>query len=393
MNAEEIRLQTFLIWPEDAPVEGSRIAKGGFFATGNGLEVQCHWCGSKISEWEYGDQVYQNLNRFVKCNLMSSLFIFRCQVMGKHRRLKPDCPFVLNPTSSGNIPLNNVQPSASDSSALIDLKNEQYRLLTFNNWPVPFISPQSLAKAGFYYFNQTDHVRCAWCHGIIAKWEVGDNPFTEHLRLFPTCPRAQIGPNVEIQREEPIRSLGIQQIRTPKTERFSSLDARLRSFANWPRSSVQSAETLATAGFYYQNIDDHVLCFQCNGGLRSWQREDDPFFEHARWFPKCDFVRLVKGPQYVAQVQQQSRPSLDDAMAGEPVQKALQLGLNEGRIRTVTKYHLERFGSPFKCAEALIDAVLDYQREEEQQQDTDDDEEPSSSAIVREGEFLCCIQN
>lgn len=57
MNAEEIRLQTFLIWPEDAPVEGSRIAKGGFFATGNGLEVQCHWCGTKISEWEYGDQV------------------------------------------------------------------------------------------------------------------------------------------------------------------------------------------------------------------------------------------------------------------------------------------------------------------------------------------------
>lgn len=310
--------------------------------------------------------------------------------MGKHRRLKPDCPFVLDPTSSGNIPLNNVQPSAADSSPSIDLKNEQCRLATFSNWPVTFLSPQSLAKSGFYYFNQTDHVRCAWCQGVIAKWEFGDNPFTEHLKFFPTCPRAQIGPNVEIQTEEPIRSLGIQQIRAPKTERFSSLDARLRSFANWPHSSVQSAETLATAGFYYQNIDDHVLCFQCNGGLRSWQSSDDAWYEHARWFPKCEFVQLVKGPQYVAHVQQQSqsRTSLDDAMAGEPVQKALQLGLNEGRIRAVTKYHLERFGSPFKCAEALIDAVLDYQREEEQQQDTDDDEEQSSSAIVREGEFL-----
>lgn len=57
MNVEEIRLQTFSNWPIDAPVEASRVAKSGFFATGNGLEVECHWCGSKISEWDYGDQV------------------------------------------------------------------------------------------------------------------------------------------------------------------------------------------------------------------------------------------------------------------------------------------------------------------------------------------------
>lgn len=57
MNVEEIRLTTFSDWPEEVPVEAGRIAKGGFFATGNGLEVQCHWCGSKISEWDYGDQV------------------------------------------------------------------------------------------------------------------------------------------------------------------------------------------------------------------------------------------------------------------------------------------------------------------------------------------------
>lgn len=57
MNVEEIRLQTFSNWPHEAPVEAWRIAKGGFFATGNRLEVQCHWCGSKISEWEYGEPV------------------------------------------------------------------------------------------------------------------------------------------------------------------------------------------------------------------------------------------------------------------------------------------------------------------------------------------------
>ncbi|XP_031630939.1 death-associated inhibitor of apoptosis 2-like isoform X2 [Contarinia nasturtii] len=392
MNVEENRLQTFSNWPEDAPVEAGRVARGGFFATGTGLEVQCHWCGLRISEWDYGDQV-----------------------MGKHRRLKPGCPFITNPTSSGNVPINNLQPTTATPAAATtttiatmsggtelpgnDLMNEQCRLSTFTNWPVPYISPQTLAKAGFYYFNNTDQVKCAWCQGVIAKWEVGDNPFTEHLKFFPNCPRAQLGPNVEIQTEESIRSLGIQQIRAPKKGMYSSLDARLRSFANWPRSSIQLPETLATAGFYYENTDDQVLCFQCNGGLRSWQREDDAWFEHARWFPKCEFVQLVKGPQYIAQVQQQSRPTLnlDEAMSGEPVQKALSMGLSEGRIRAVTKYHLERFGSPFKCAEALIESVLDYQREEEQQQgldDGDDDEEQSSSAIVREvGRILDTIFN
>lgn len=65
MNVEEIRLQTFSNWPEDAPVEARRVARSGFFATGNGLEVQCHWCGLKISEWDYGDQVNLNFDAFL----------------------------------------------------------------------------------------------------------------------------------------------------------------------------------------------------------------------------------------------------------------------------------------------------------------------------------------
>lgn len=253
-----------------------------------------------------------------------------------------------------------------------------------------------MAKCGFYYFGLEDQVRCAWCAGIIAKWEIGDNPFTEHLRFFPECPRAQLGPHIDFQQaDESVEPLGIQQIRPPKIERFSTLDARLRSFANWPRGAIQSPETLAMAGFFYQNQDDHVLCFQCNGGLRSWQREDDAWFEHARCFPKCEFVHLVKGPHYIAHVQEiakqqeRDRPTLDDAMASEPTQIALQMGLSEGRIRAVTKYQLERFGCPFKSAETLIDAVLDYQREEELRQnaeDGDDDDEQSSSSIVQEGE-------
>lgn len=224
---------------------------------------------------------------------------------------------------------------------------------------MPFISPQSLAKAGFYYFNESDHVRCAYCQGVIAKWEAGDDPFAEHLRFFPACSRAQLGPNVEMQSATPIRSLGIQPIATPKKEKYSSLDARIRSFANWKASQIQAAETLAEAGFYYQEEEDQVHCFQCNGGLRAWTKEDDPWYEHAKWFPKCLFISLVKGTQYVEQVQAENKPSLNDIMNTEIVENARSLGFNENSIRTVVSEQLEKNGRSFRDAEELVNILLE----------------------------------
>lgn len=45
-----------------------------------------------------------------------------------------------------------------------------------------------------------------------------------------------------------------------------------------------------------------MKCFFCDGGLRNWEREDDPWHEHARWFPSCKYVRQVKGDSFVEEV-------------------------------------------------------------------------------------------
>lgn len=299
--------------------------------------------------------------------------------MARHRRLNSFCPFVLNPTESGNVPIAN-QPTSSEVIS-VDYMNEQCRLATFRGWPVSHITPTSLAKAGFYYYNMSDFVMCAWCHGVIGQWEIGDDPFTEHQKFFPNCPRVQLGPNIEIANG--IRDLGIQQIRPPKQEKYACLDARLRTFqGRWPCGDIQIPEVLATAGFYFQDIDDEVLCFHCNGGLRSWQKEDDPWFEHAKWFPHCQFVQLVKGEPYIQLVQQQTRPTLDQAMASEPVQQALQMGLQEGRIRAVTKNRLEKLCKPYASVQALVEAV--FSSPHNANEDEDDDHN-SSATIVREG--------
>ena len=57
MRYEEERLGTFSNWPVNAKVEARKIAKAGFFHTGQETQVQCSWCGCVLNEWDYGDQV------------------------------------------------------------------------------------------------------------------------------------------------------------------------------------------------------------------------------------------------------------------------------------------------------------------------------------------------
>ncbi|KAK3592337.1 hypothetical protein CHS0354_021671 [Potamilus streckersoni] len=44
---------------------------------------------------------------------------------------------------------------------------------------------------------------------------------------------------------------------------------------------------------------DIVRCFACDGGLKNWEPEDDPWIEHARWFSDCDYLRHVKGDEFI----------------------------------------------------------------------------------------------
>lgn len=154
MNLEEQRLRTFRDWPGNAAVESSRIAQAGFYFTGPGLGVTCFSCGCHISDWNYGDQV-----------------------MTRHRTINPNCAFVRDPSSSGNIPMTNNrsssmqaqspsrrtrrdrgQPARWESQTSI-YKSEAARLESFEGWPIPFIvTPEALAETGFYFLHQGDKV-------------------------------------------------------------------------------------------------------------------------------------------------------------------------------------------------------------------------------------------
>ena len=65
---------------------------------------------------------------------------------------------------------------------------EKFRLESFINWPVPFISPKTLANNGFYYLGIGDRIRCNFCDIQIHEFKAEDIPSVEHQKFSPNCP-------------------------------------------------------------------------------------------------------------------------------------------------------------------------------------------------------------
>ncbi len=71
---------------------------------------------------------------------------------------------------------------------------------------------------------------------------------------------------------------------------------RLSSFsmASWPHTGTSvTPERLAAAGFFASptlETPDRAVCFSCKNAVVNWDPTDDPWIEHKRWYPACDFV-------------------------------------------------------------------------------------------------------
>lgn len=188
-----------------------------------------------------------------------------------------------------------------------DLYQEEERLKTFRGWTYDFVRPEDLAGAGFFWLHDgTDSVQCIFCNGAILDWKHGDVPIDEHFKFYPYCPTFARSPShpypergedyMDGREKEDDEIPGIIY-GGPWHQQFASYETRLNSFDMW--ENVQSPEALAAAGFYYVKLGDHVRCFYCNGGLRNWEKEDDPWVEHAKYFNSCGFLLLKKGQYFV----------------------------------------------------------------------------------------------
>lgn len=201
------------------------------------------------------------------------------------------------------------------------MRLEEERIKTFEKWPVTFISPDQLARNGFYYLGRGDEVRCAFCKVEIMRWVEGDDPASDHQRWAPQCPFLRKingnNPTTDVASSTGHDECGVRapapssvRMPGPAHPRYASETARLRSFKDWPRSMRQKPEELAEAGFFYTGQGDKTKCFYCDGGLKDWEEDDVPWEQHACWFDRCAYVQLVKGREYVQEVLSQAAAAL-----------------------------------------------------------------------------------
>ena len=90
-------------------------------------------------------------------------------------------------------------------------------------------------------------------------------------------------------------------INEPKFPEFEVLK-RLESFENSGRF-VENKYSFAAAGFFFsENNPEYLTCFCCGGKLGNWTGEEDPFVEHAKYFPYCTHLLWTKGKQFVTSI-------------------------------------------------------------------------------------------
>lgn len=306
-----------------------------------------------------------------------------------------------------------------------NLYYEKERLKTFcTNWfqlKKNWLNPCDLAREGFYYLKSGDFCGCQFCKGVIGQWIPGDTPRGEHSRHFPSCPivRGVSTANVPLSHSIILDGLSLDKedfARPGEREEFNSsncpkhsiyvqLSRRIKSFTprpKWPeyRFIMKEKERLAEAGFYYTGLSDHVRCFHCGGGLRNWAKDDDPWVQHAIWFPRCRFLINVKGQPFIdimnISVKKydfspipnngddterrvifreilrpssgQFKPLLDDdldvLMTAGLIEKAISSGMPERVTRKTLRRKIETDGLPFFSYCTLTEAILSMMEEE-----------------------------
>ena len=73
----------------------------------------------------------------------------------------------------------------------------------------------------------------------------------------------------------------------PASPHMKEIESRRESFdQRWPSQQVQATPyEFAKAGLFFLGNRDTVQCWYCNGSLHDWDPDDEPWTEHAKWFP------------------------------------------------------------------------------------------------------------
>ncbi|XP_075036661.1 baculoviral IAP repeat-containing protein 1-like [Mixophyes fleayi] len=154
-------------------------------------------------------------------------------------------------------------------------------------------SPKELASAGFFCTGLENSCQCFCCGLVLCKQSLSATPIENHRKFNPTCGFIQ-GKDVGNIEKYDVRLQPAKFSPGHHKESMKDEPTRQQSYSCWPVYALIEPSVLAQAGFFFIGTRDTVQCFSCGGCLGNWEENDDPWREHAKWFPQCEFLRSKK---------------------------------------------------------------------------------------------------
>ncbi|CAH1733060.1 putative inhibitor of apoptosis [Aphis gossypii] len=228
-----------------------------------------------------------------------------------------DCQLRLSTWQSGDKPLCKHFSLATKKCRFVrqSMKTIKGRMHTFQDWPVSFLKPRDMAKAGFFYTGVGDNVVCFKCLKDFDRWDKKDTPMGEHMFHMPTCPfvlsykrhfNNPSGPygltSLEVKTiEDKLHDEGIVLFINPLFyETMVAFQARLNSFNRCVISLQLDINAVCKAGFFYSGngYTDSLTCFYCGVTTIQCNEDFEPWEVHAEKSKTCNYLILKKGKSF-----------------------------------------------------------------------------------------------
>lgn len=135
---------------------------------------------------------------------------------------------------------------------------------------------------------------------------------------------------------------------------------RLDSFRRWPSYAALSPMSLVRCGFFYTNVRDQVMCYNCGIKLGLWKSSHDPMARHKNMSPDCDITsqtRFGSGDSSVSSLSTSLKPTLG----------SLEFPPRDLNATPSLSLSLEQISKPepiTKGIESLVDLSLKFATEE-----------------------------
>lgn len=405
MRIAENRLLTFeRFWSMENEFRNIRLLViCGFFCLGQGDAVECFCCHIIAANWTRDDNPRD-----------------------RHLALSPRCRFIKGENCGDTpLPIERRSPRSSPAQSLVfpSFRSSHTSRLSPSPHSSPHHSLHSLSPIAHPSLEGTGPLS-APVTPIRSPQRAPQQSRSTSLSVPPVSPARENPPE---RAPSPVQEVSLRepyQNPTPSLIERSNLmlgfpcanpynpgmrekQRRLQTFStnpNFRRSTPLRAsdETLAQAGLYYLGERDRVKCWYCGGGLQEFVENDDPWVEHAKFYPNCEHLLQQRGPGWVTSIsvqnpnierpglpahnQQQNLPNvvssptplppepptpndpveinrrrqqlLNIGMQSEPVQVARRMGYPDDRIREVQMQNIINRGCCYQSSEHLINALL-----------------------------------